>query len=98
MWVHLFVQVRQKALECAQRRKRCMQMEKRTAEMTTNAEEQIQNYELKCGLVKGVGSISWPTQGSFPLEGVLKNRTLKITQTFEKETSFSKLPFSGFTC
>jgi len=25
-----------------------MQMEKRTAEMTTNAEEQIQNYELKC--------------------------------------------------
>lgn len=70
MWVHLFLQVRQKALECAQRRKRCLQMEKRIAEMTTNAEEQIQNYELKCGLVKGVGTITWP-QGLFnPLEGV----------------------------
>ena len=34
-----------------------MQMEKRTAEMTTNAEEQIQNYELKCGLVEGGGYI-----------------------------------------
>lgn len=45
-------------------------MEKRIAEMTTNAEEQIQNYELKCGLVKGVGTITWP-QGLFnPLEGV----------------------------
>ena len=70
LWVHLFVQVRQKALECAQRRKRCMQMEKRIAEMTTNAEEQIQNCELKCGLVKGVGTTTWP-QGLFnPLEGV----------------------------
>ena len=40
-----------------------MQMEKRTAEMTTNAEEQIQNYELKCGLVKGFGEYNLAYSG-----------------------------------
>eukprot|EP00913_Durusdinium_trenchii_P001400 g1295.t1 len=40
--------VRQKALECMQRKKCRVQMEKRSEEMSKSAEEQIQVYQRKC--------------------------------------------------